>query len=143
MIMSRFPAILQRSLQRSILLTSLLLSAASVAAGINPETLSESEELISSYMNALQTGNTELIADLIEGKFKNRKGRILSNPTYPDKLMTHYRDATYTIDNIKEKPGGRIVVDITLTKTDAEVFLLSYVLERFDQDLKIIDELSR
>ena len=80
----------------------------------------EAKEVVDRYFDALKQGDTGTIQSLLGGDLLTVQKALLDNPTYPEHLITMYKDATYEITALETSQDGYLVVDAKISMNDEE-----------------------
>ncbi|MFH2066100.1 MAG: hypothetical protein ABIK15_12940 [Pseudomonadota bacterium] len=68
------------------------------------------EIVMNQYVAALKAGDVEAIKALVGGALRNKRLRLLNNPTYPEYLRNTYQMAAFTILENKNLAADKVTI---------------------------------
>ncbi|MEM7100826.1 MAG: hypothetical protein AAF541_21365 [Pseudomonadota bacterium] len=106
----------------------------------NTDCGSDSNRMISQYYQALQAGDVRQLSNLVAGDYARKNNALYQNPAYPDHLINHYANLSYSVSKCETVAGQRVRLVVEESLTDGESYPMVFTLEQSpDSQLQIID----
>jgi hypothetical protein len=105
---------------------------------------SEVEQFMTSYFQALQTGDVQFLLSVLAPPLLNNRRLLLErNTAYPDYLRNYYKNATFNVASITASEHGVFTVDSEIFFGDHPNPMKSrFFLKEMDHMLKLFNEIA-
>lgn len=101
----------------------------------------EAEAVVSTYLGALQQGDTITIKQIIGGNLLEARGNLLDNPSYSNTLSRIYSTANTNVTKVSYIDSQRIAVDTVIELNPDEILQCRFIVAKDESEqLKIIEE---
>ena len=124
-----------------LVLVALSLQLTSIVSADQTLDQLEAREVIDRYFDALKQGDTQTIQSLLDGDLLTARKPLLNNPSYPDHLISVYKDMAYEITALKALEDGVLAVDTTIVMNDQESREKQYLLHRAERENTATEQL--
>lgn len=119
----------------------LLLAVITTGAAMEQAPSPEAEALLYDYFTALRTGDLNQLRNLLGGKLRAKRARLLQNDVYRHELVKFYGHADFAITGFDVHESGASVVTVEISLGGSERIHHQLTLERLapNNTLKIVD----
>ena len=107
----------------------------------NPLSDIEAESVVSTYLGALQQGDTVTIKQTLGGDLLEARGNLLDNPSYSNTLSRIYSAANSNITRVSYIDAQHIAVDAVIELNPDEILQCRFIVAKDENEqLKIVEE---